>query len=328
MKHEYGAPSPAHGPALVRAWEPLALRPLLAPAIAAVVYRSPQRLLEWVDRFGSPLNIVWPDLLKQNVATFRAVQRRHALRFDIFYGAKVNKSRALVRAAVEAGVGVDVSSEFEMRDALLAGASGATLCATGPAKTERFHRALVAAGALISVDSLEEFAELHQLAIAMSPSPKVRVLLRYRPASAAASRFGMSADDCGQCLRALVNMSERLAFEGFHFHLGGYGHESRAQAVRDLAEHIDQARSLGLAPRIVDIGGGLPIRYVDPAEYQAFLQAQRAEHYRNAKLPASFYPYGGPVDFAEWLDLLLEAPCRDRQPMARYLNVQRPAPCH
>lgn len=306
----------------MRAWQPLALAPLLDPAIEALVYRAPQTLLQWVQRFGSPLNIVWPGILEKNVATFRAAERRHAVRMDLYYGAKVNKSQALVRAAVEAGIGVDVSSEYEMRDALRAGARASQLVATGPAKTERFHRALFEGGALISVDSAEEFAPLRSLALNAATGRKLRVLLRLRPASAAASRFGAGAEDCAVALRALAELRGHIDFEGFHFHLGGYDVESRAQAVRELADLVDEARRLGLAPQTIDIGGGLPIRYVDSAQYDAFLRSQVAAHYRNGKVPASFYPYGGRLDAGEWLDLLLESPCRDRQPIARWLNVQ------
>jgi diaminopimelate decarboxylase len=305
----------------VRAWQPPALAPLLDPAIARLVYGSPQTLGQWAQQHGSPLNVVWPAMLQRNVARFRAAERRHAVRMDLYYAAKVNKSQALVRAAVEAGIGVDVSSEHEMRDALRAGAPAARLVATGPAKTERFHRALLEGGALVSVDSIEELAQLRALVLG-SGGPALRVLLRLRPGVAAASRFGMEARDVVHALRALVELRERASFEGFHFHLGGYDVESRVQAVREVADLVDHARRLGLAPRTVDIGGGMPIRYVDAAAYEAFLRTQGAQHYRHGKVPGSFYPYGSRLDAGEWLDLLLESPCRDRQPIARWLNVQ------
>lgn len=288
-----------------RVWSPAALPPLLDGEVAQVVYRRPALLQRWVQRWGSPLNIVWPELLKRNVEALRAVPHPHGVALDIFYGAKVNKSQALVRAAVEAGIGVDVSSEYEMRDALRAGADPRRLIATGPAKTERFHRQLVACGALISVDSVEEFEALQALARQSMPSRRARVLLRCRPASARASRFGMGEADAEQCLRALAASRDSFAFEGFHFHLGGYDHASRAQAVREVTALVAAARALGLSAQIIDIGGGLPIRYVDAERYAAYLQSQDATHYRNGKVPTSFYPYGGELDAATWLDQLL-----------------------
>jgi diaminopimelate decarboxylase len=297
------------------------LRPLLDPALAGLLQASPHALRDWIEHYGSPLNVVFPDRLKQNVEAFRTVLQRHGVGYALFYGAKVNKSPGLVRAAVEAGIGVDVSSLYEMRDALLAGAKPERLCATGPAKTRAFHTTLIDNGALISVDSVAELDDLEHLARQMAPRQPVRVLLRYRPESAAASRFGMGADDLLACLRRLAGQRAVFAFEGFHFHLGGYGVESRAQAVREVARFIDAARSLGLAPRMLDIGGGLPIRYVEADAYEAFLRAQTGADYRNGTVPTSLYPYGGRIDACTWLERFLSAPCVDGLSVASYLKA-------
>lgn len=307
----------------LKAWTPGVLRPILDPAVAEVVYSSPQSLLDMVGRYGSPLNIVWPHILKQNVEALRRVLRAHQVRYDVFYGAKVNKSQALVRAAVEAGIGVDVSSVYEMQDALRAGVDPARLCATGPAKTREFHAELIANAALISVDSAEELADLAACLHRAAPGSVARVLLRYRPAALSASRFGMGGDELLQCLRHLSEQKQRFSFEGFHFHLGGYGFEPRVQAVRELTRYVEAARGLGLDPKIIDIGGGLPIRYVDADAYEAFLRAQSGDDYRTGKVPGSFYPYGGRMGACEWLDQLLAAPCVDGLSIAGYLKTQQ-----
>lgn len=297
------------------------LRPILDPAISDVVHSSPGTLLDLVDRYGSPLHMVWPHALGKNVEAFRAVLRAHEVRSEIFYGAKVNKSQALVRAAVASGVGVDVSSIHELRDALRAGADPSRLCATGPAKTRAFHAELMVNASLISVDSVEEFSELEECVRKISPARRVRVLLRYRPTSSQASRFGMGADDLLRCLQRLTQLGKTFAFEGFHFHLGGYAHETRAQAMREITHYVDAARSLGLNPGIIDIGGGLPIRYVDSDGYEAFLRDQCSDDYRNGRVPESFYPYGSRLDACEWLSRLLESPCTEGMSVAQYLKA-------
>lgn len=320
---QYEATSiPVDDTVAARAWSPPTLPPLLDGEVAHVVHRQPARLQAWVERYGSPLNVVWPELLKRNAEALQAVPRRHGVVLDVYYGAKVNKSQALVRAAVEAGIGVDVSSEYEMRDALRAGADPRRLVATGPAKTERFHRQLVACGSLISVDSVEEFEALQALERQSQPSRRARLLLRCRPASARASRFGMGEADVAHCLRQLAAARDSFAFEGFHFHLGGYDHASRAQALREVMVQVAAARELGLAAQVIDIGGGLPIRYVEAERYAAFLQSQDATHYRNGKLPTSFYPYGGGLDAPTWLDELLAAPFDATTTVAEALIAQ------
>jgi diaminopimelate decarboxylase len=110
--------------------------------------------------------------------------KRYNVPYAIFYGAKANKSQSMLGAAANSGIGVDVSSIHELQAALRAGTPAAKICATGPAKTAVFHQALVSAGSLICVDSLEEFDHLQSTVEAQRPVTKARVLLRYRPKAA------------------------------------------------------------------------------------------------------------------------------------------------
>jgi diaminopimelate decarboxylase len=200
---------------------------------------------------------------------------------------------------------------------------GTRICATGPAKTAVFHQVLISAGSLICVDSLEEFDHLHSV-IPTQPGPtKTRVLLRYRPKSSQNSRFGMGSQDLLQCLQRLTEKPELFHFEGFHFHLGGYGFESRAQAFREVSGFIQAAREMGLNPQMIDIGGGLPIRYVEPETYAQFLQNDNNQsHYYNQKVPATYYPYGSELTATQWLTLLLEAEHSHGLSIANYLQTQ------
>ncbi len=297
--------------------------PLVHRDVARLVDESPEQIRSIVRQHGSPVHVVLPHVLAENVDALCTVLARHDLPCKMFYGAKVNKSNALVRAAVESGIGVDVSSIHELRDALRAGAQGSSVCATGPAKTRVFHAALIGAGALVAVDSREEFDDLLALTREINADYSTRILLRYQPHASRASRFGMASDELLECLRRLPSLRGMLEFEGFHFHLSGYRYESRVDAIAELAPLIDAARALGLTPRLLDIGGGLPVRYVDSSFYEAFVRNQRPSDYRNARVPASFYPYGGTVDATEWLERLLASPCAPGLSVARYLNRER-----
>lgn len=309
---DINSPSPASGPP--------ALRPLLDPAIADLLANKPDRLLSLVEDFGSPLNIVWPHILGKNLAALKTVLDAQAINHEIFYAAKVNKSQSLVHAAVESGLGIDASSLYEFRDALKAGADPARICGTGPAKTRDFLRALVEYRALISIDSMEELAGLEDLLPERGVEAPVRVTLRYRPTASQNSRFGMPADDIGKSLTRLAEQTGRFHFEGFHFHLGGYRPEARAEAVAELAPWVVAASALGLTVKMIDVGGGLPIRYVDSESYDVFLQAQDHDHYRNGIIPASFYPYGGRMDAQDWLSRFLAASCGPDATVADFLK--------
>jgi diaminopimelate decarboxylase len=292
------------------------LSPILRPSMAELLAGNGTLLIDWVARHGSPVNLIWPDELQRNLAVLTGVLRGSGVAHALYYGAKVNKSPGLLAAALRAGAGIDVSSLYELRDARRLGADGTQLVATGPAKTAAFHNELVDCNALISVDSPEELEDLIRELPASSPVQPV--LLRLRPTSQARSRFGMPAAAIRHSLSRIACES-RLRFDGLHFHLSGYGWESRAQAIGEAAGLISESRAQGFAPRMIDIGGGLPIQYVDQRAYQAHLGAQMPEDYRTGKVPASFYPYGGGLSAAEWLRCLLRAPMADGRSIANYL---------
>ena len=286
---------------------PPPLTPLLDPLIERVIRDTPECLHALVARHGSPLNIVWPHTVAGNVARMRCALSAECVDHAIFYGAKANKSQALIKAAVAAGVGVDVSSAAEFEDAVRAGAGAARICATGPAKTAPFLRQLAEAGALVAVDSLEELDDLVAL---LGQAGRARVLLRYRPRSAGRTRFGMAADTVLEGLRRVARAGARVAFEGFHLHLSGYDYASRAVAIAEVAALVEAAAGLGLPARLIDIGGGLPVRYVAPEAYAHYLAEQGPEHYGTGRVPGDFYPYGSALTAADWIAGLLQAPCR------------------
>ncbi len=126
-------------PDTCRTHPPAQLPPFWDPAIARMLRTSPQLLATAVAQYGSPLNVIWPHALRNNVAALRTVLTAHDVQAEIFYGAKVNKSQALVKAAVMAGVGIDVSSRHELRDALRA---SATRCACAPPDRPRQRRSM------------------------------------------------------------------------------------------------------------------------------------------------------------------------------------------
>lgn len=126
-----------------------------------------------------------------------------------------------------------------------------------------------------------------------------------------------------EALRRLNRDGASFAFEGFHFHLSGYGVASRVAAMEEISSLFEATSHLGSSPRLIDIGGGMPIRYVDPDAYESVLRGQRPEHYQNGRVPADFYPYGSALTTADWLTGFLQAPYRGGT-IAGYLRSTGP----
>jgi diaminopimelate decarboxylase len=300
------------------------LKPVIDPIISTLINKFPEILFDLVKQHGSPLNLVWPHAFQLNTQALVAVLKQHNVPYAIFYGAKANKSQSLLGAAAASAIGIDVSSIHELQAALRAGTPAASICATGPAKTAVFHQALISAGSLVCIDSMEEIAHLQSVIEAQPTLTKARVLLRYRPKSSLQSRFGMGAEDLLEGLQWLTKRTDIFHFEGFHFHLGGYGFESRVQALREVTGFVEAAREMGLNPQMIDIGGGLPIRYVEPQSYAQFLENDNNQgHYYNGKVPDAYYPYGSELTAPQWLGLLLDAEHSPGFSIASYLKQQK-----
>ncbi|ECC6920968.1 Y4yA family PLP-dependent enzyme [Salmonella enterica] len=282
------------------------LPPYVDPVIIRWLETSPDTLFRLSEIYGSPLNIVWPHTVENNFNAMTAITAGFGIKTKFYYGIKVNKSQSLLQAAISAGTGADVSSLHELNDAIRAGCKGTNLCATGPAKTIEFLQELVLQGARIVIDSAEELYDLIEVAKrCKSPSGRISILLRLRPTFSHASRFGMSSNEVITVLQKLQSYNQ-LKVDGFHFHLSGYSSVSRVNAFFDTLPLITCARSLGHAPYIIDIGGGLPVQYVESNCYKSWLSSQTQESYRTRRVPNSFYPYGEDINAERWLTQFLE----------------------
>lgn len=130
------------------------------------------RLLhELVEGFGSPLNLILPRQVVDNLAAFQEPLRRERVSHCVFMAHKANRSAALVRAASLTDCGLDVASTGELCSALSAGFTGARLEATGP-KAPDFIRLAVQHGVLLNVDSVAELGQIADLSRSLTaPAP-------------------------------------------------------------------------------------------------------------------------------------------------------------
>jgi len=189
----------------------------------------------------------------------------------IVYGTKAFANVALLRVLAEEGVGADVSTLGELAFALEAGLTGERLLFHGNNKSDEELRAAAEAGTTVVLDAEDEPARAASAGVR-------RALVRLTPGVEAVthrsvqtahdeSKFGLPAEGA---LRA-VDEARRLGIEvaGVHFHLGSQlaRVDESLVAVERLAAFCERARvELGWTPEVLDIGGGLGIRYTRDAE--------------------------------------------------------------
>ncbi|WP_024805204.1 alanine racemase [Nocardia sp. BMG51109] len=234
---------------------------------------TPGAAEEAVARFGSPAHLVFPQVYTDNLDRLRSVLEARLSRYRICYAHKVNRSRALLRTAESAGISVDVASPRELAAAADAGFGPARIEVTGP-KGEAMLRALVGAAVTINVDNPWELDRIAELAGEHTPVP---VLLRVSGFEASAvSRFGIPLTEIEQALSVASARRDRITLRGFAFHLDSGEQAERVRAVQACLELIERAYGHGLAPTVLDIGGGLrQVFTADADRFDGYVAALR-----------------------------------------------------
>ncbi|MCH0541544.1 alanine racemase [Streptomyces sp. MUM 203J] len=294
--------------------EPLYLAPRLESRLAALL-DSPAFLHSLVTALGTPLNVVLPDQIADNVRRFQEVYARHRLAGRISFAHKANRSSALVRrlAAVAparpgagtAAVGIDVASLGELQHALGAGFTPERITATGP-KDPAFLWLAARTGVTVCVDSPAELTALARL-VERHSLPRTAVMPRLAEFAASSgfspsgirtlarrSRFGTPSDEAGALLDLAEKHRDSIELTGVSYHLDTMAVSEKAAALETSVKVLDECRRRGLRPRAVDIGGGFGVDYLaDGAQWETYTtELTRALLGRRAPLTWEGHGYG------------------------------------
>ncbi|MEE1768132.1 Y4yA family PLP-dependent enzyme [Streptomyces sp. JV185] len=311
---------------------PLFLDPKLEPPLTSLLASS-RFLHSLVDGLGSPLNVVVPDRIAENVSRFRSVYRRHHLEGEISFAHKANRSSALVRRLATTDAAMDVASLDELQHALACGFTPDRIGATGPKEPE-FLWLAARAGVTVNVEGQAELESLAAL-VRRHSLPRVQILLRLSDFSGTAvkvlsrrSRFGTPASELTGLLNACGRLNDAVEVIGVSYHLDTTSLEEKALALEGCVQAMDECRARGMRPRVIDIGGGFGVSYLaDGAQWERYTSqltlaamgrrealAWRSHSYglssEGGTLRGSLelYPSHRPVAGADYLDELLRSP--------------------
>lgn len=223
---------------------------------------EPEHIRRLVAEFGSPLLIV--DC--QRVRTQYRKLRKALPGVDLHYALKPLPHPAVVRAIVDEGGWLDLATTGEVQLAASLGIDPARCIHTHPIKRERdIHNALEYGITTFVADNPDEVRKLRPYAGRVALL--LRVSFRHPGAVCDLSRkFGCDPEAALELARLAAR--EGLNVSGLSFHVG-------SQAA-DAAKHVEAievcARLLAAARRerlgacdTLDIGGGFPIDYTEPA---------------------------------------------------------------
>lgn len=240
---------------------------------------------ELAERFGTPLVVVDEEHVRERCRAFREAFGRS------LWAVKAFPAGALIRIALEEGLGVLAATGGELDACLRAGARGSDVVYHGNNKSdEEIARAVDAGVSLVVVDNE---AELERIAArASGAGVRQPVLLRVVPGIDVEThrfiatgmhdtKFGIPLAG-GMALGALKRALALPALEvrGIHLHLGSQLLDPAPyrSAIDVALDFLAEARDAhGFEASVLDVGGGMGVRYTDeqpvePAELAASIR--------------------------------------------------------
>ncbi|HOV52400.1 MAG TPA: alanine racemase, partial [Methanothrix sp.] len=173
---------------------------------------------------GTPLYVTSERRLRENIRAYRSAFPDA----DLYFAMKANGNLAILRIAVQEGMGADVFSSGEIFVARMAGFPREKILYNGNSKSEKDHEMALQARVRMSVDSREELEVLARRAQALDR--EAEILFRVNPdvspkthpkiaTGLRSSKFGIPADQVAVTYKRAGDLPGVLPV-GLHCHIG------------------------------------------------------------------------------------------------------------
>ena len=241
--------------------------------------------------YGTPLMLLDADRIRSRCREYKKAMAEHLPAGSMpFYASKALSFKRLYNLIDQEGLGVDVVSGGELYTALAAGFPPEKMCFHGSSKTDGdiIYGIENKVGYFVC-DSLQELTAIEREAAARNVTQKV--LLRLQPGIDPHThqkistgnidcKFGV-AIETGQAeeyVRLALN-SPHIELSGYHCHIGSqiFDHQPFCDAavmMLKFCAHI--AKTYGYSPKILNLGGGMAVRYTDDAPQISYKENIRA----------------------------------------------------
>ncbi len=235
------------------------------------------------EELGTPLLVYCEETLRARARAYR----RGAPAARLYYSVKAFPNVEVIRLLAEEGLGAEASTLGELEYARRAGLSGERIVLDGNNKSDDELAAAAEVGCLLVADAADDVERAAAAGVG-------RLLVRVTPGidadthaaiatGHAGSKFGLPPDQALDAVRRGPDLG--LDVIGLHVHIGSQLLDLGAErmAIDWLAGFAAECRAeLGWTPELVDLGGGLGIRYLPddpllPADTFARAVAERVE---------------------------------------------------
>jgi ornithine decarboxylase len=212
------------------------------------------------QKYTRPFLILDTAIARGKVRRFRAAMPR----VRPHYAVKANPDRRVLKVLAQEGCGFEIASTAELDLLLALGVPAAEVFYSNPIKSRESIAYAAAKGVeWFAVDSVDELRRVFET------RRDAKIYLRIATPNIGSDwplsgKFGAGAGDARDIVSTAAKLGADLA--GVTFHVG-----SQCRNPENWRVALEKARSLfdhmaksGLRPRLLDIGGGFPVRHVKP----------------------------------------------------------------
>jgi ornithine decarboxylase len=212
------------------------------------------------QEYTRPFLILDNAIVRDKARRFRAAMPR----VRPHYAVKANPDRRVVQALIQEGCSFEIASTAELDLLLSLGVDAAGVFYSNPVKSRQAIAYAAAKGVeWYVVDSVDELRRVHEI------KADAKTYLRIATPNIGSDwplsgKFGAGAGETREIIQTAARIGADLA--GVTFHAG-----SQCRNPENWRVGIEKARTLfdamakaGLKPRMLDIGGGFPVRHVKP----------------------------------------------------------------
>lgn len=212
----------------------------------------------------SPLLLLSRSEIRRN---YRAINSALP-RAEVHYAVKANNHPTFLDELQREGGRFEVCSASEIEAAKRAGADAGSIIHSHPIKSEReFDRAVGAGVNIFVVDNIDEVRKL-----ARYQSAPLKIMIRYRINTNTKAvvdlqyKFGCTADQVLKLAKAVRRTGHEV--HGLCFHIGSQCifADNYVRAIETARNLIANLEDSGFEIKLLDIGGGFPVEYIEPIQ--------------------------------------------------------------
>ncbi len=236
------------------------------------LYAEDVRLQDMAEQYGTPLYVYSKATLERHISTIDGAFM--GIDHLTCYSVKANPTAALLTIIAQHGLGADIVSGGELYIALRAGIPSDKIVYSGVGKTESEIRYALESNILMF--NVESESELHTInCIAGEMGTVAPVAFRINPdvdpkthpyisTGLKKNKFGIPHEEALRIYREAAELPN-IKVIGIDAHIGSQLIDVSpfSDAVKRLIGLIESIRETGVDLQIIDIGGGLGIKYYD-----------------------------------------------------------------